>query len=71
MWVDGICKCGHIVVEESGLPAGDYQNRCTNSKCKENKWHYVSTFEFLDYYTHFNSKLLGNHIAKLLKEFYE
>lgn len=55
MWYDGRCKkCDSDVEEGSDKITGirDYQNRCTNTKCEEHKWHFVFDNEFLDYYIH-------------------
>jgi hypothetical protein len=53
-WYDGICKiCGSDVIETGSTESDqDYMNRCTNSECKEHKWHHCGDMEELDYYEH-------------------
>lgn len=60
VWYDGVCKkCGCNVYETyckadecEESKYADYKNACSNEKCDENHWHYISDQEFLEYYEH-------------------
>ena len=68
-WIDGKCKaCGCLVIERGSKQDWDYENTCTNPKCKNYGWHDVGTQEELEYYEH-DTKLIENIPNNSLEEY--